>query len=111
MIDVHNLNIKVCRGPWHDGTDILFYETDSVNRRKVVNVGTLTMAPYKQKFRVPEESHIPMNDQLTQKLMDELWNCGFRPSEGTGSAGSLKKTEDHLKDMRKIVSKKLGVEL
>lgn len=37
-----------------------------------------------------------------QTLMDQLWTCGFRPSEGSGSAGSLKATQDHLKDMQKI---------
>lgn len=37
-----------------------------------------------------------------QLLMDELWNCGLRPSEGTGSAGSLAATERHLKDMQAI---------
>ena len=37
-----------------------------------------------------------------QRLMDELWSCGLRPSEGTGSAGSLKATENHLADMQKI---------
>lgn len=37
-----------------------------------------------------------------QRLMDELWRCGLRPSEGTGSAGSLAATERHLKDMQGI---------
>lgn len=37
-----------------------------------------------------------------QMLMDELWNCGIRPSEGTGSAGSLRATEKHLGDMQRI---------
>ena len=38
-----------------------------------------------------------------QQLMDELWHCGLRPTEGTGSAGSLAATERHLQDMRKLV--------
>jgi hypothetical protein len=37
-----------------------------------------------------------------QRLMNELWDCGLRPSEGTGSAGSLKATEKHLTDMQRI---------
>jgi len=37
-----------------------------------------------------------------QNLMDELWRCGIRPSEGSGSAGSLAATERHLADMRTI---------
>lgn len=44
---------------------------------------------------------------LAQKLMDELWICGLRPSEGTGSAGSLAATERHLEDMRKLAFHKI----
>jgi hypothetical protein len=40
-----------------------------------------------------------------QELMDELWNVGLRPSEGSGSAGSLAATERHLADMRTLVFK------
>src|SRR4030042_868144 len=46
-----------------------------------------------------------------QCLMDELWRCGLRPTEGSGSAGSLAATEKHLNDMRAIVSKQLEVKL
>lgn len=42
-----------------------------------------------------------------QVLMDDLWNCGIRPTEGTGSAGSLRATERHLEDMRKLVFKEV----
>ena len=38
-----------------------------------------------------------------QGLMDELWLCGLRPTEGVGSAGSLAATERHLEDMRALV--------
>lgn len=37
-----------------------------------------------------------------QRLMDELWRAGLRPTEGTGSAGALAATERHLKDMQRI---------
>jgi len=40
-----------------------------------------------------------------QALMDDLWNCGIRPTEGSGSAGSLAATERHLKDMQRLVFK------
>lgn len=46
-----------------------------------------------------------------QQLMDELWQCGLRPSEGSGSAGSLRATEKHLADMRLITMKKLNIEI
>lgn len=47
--------------------------------------------------------------QTAQRLMDELWNCGLRPTEGTGSAGSLAATERHLADMRKLAYHALKV--
>lgn len=48
-----------------------------------------------------------------QQLMDEMWNCGVRPTEGQGSAGQLAATQAHLKDMQGIVHgllRKDGVE-
>jgi hypothetical protein len=45
-----------------------------------------------------------------QRLMDDLWHCGVRPTEGTGSAGSLKATQNHLADLKKILFHKLGID-
>lgn len=59
-------------------------------------------------FSKPEEGQhsdaptLKLRHNEAQDLMDELWNCGLRPSEGTGSAGSLAATERHLKDMQTI---------
>lgn len=44
-----------------------------------------------------------------QQLMDALWDAGLRPSEGSGSAGSLAATERHLADMRAIAFGKLEI--
>jgi hypothetical protein len=38
-----------------------------------------------------------------------LWNCGLRPTEGSGSAGSLAATQRHLDDMRTVAFHKLGI--
>lgn len=45
---------------------------------------------------------LTLQPEVAQALMDELWQCGLRPTEGTGSAGSLAATERHLADMRRI---------
>lgn len=55
---------------------------------------------------LPEPS-MRLSMPSAQKLMDELWSCGIRPTEGTGSAGSLAATERHLSDMRTIAFGKL----
>jgi len=44
-----------------------------------------------------------------QQLVDELYRCGIRPSNGSGSAGSLAATEAQLKDMRTIAFKLLKI--
>jgi len=46
-----------------------------------------------------------LDDTMGQEIMDNLWQCGIRPSEGSGSSGSLAATERHLKDMQKLVFK------
>lgn len=43
-----------------------------------------------------------MKMDMAQSLMDQLWDCGLRPTEGTGSAGALAAVERHLADMKII---------
>lgn len=43
-----------------------------------------------------------------QAMMDELWRVGVRPSEGTGSAGSLRHAEDHIASLKAIAFKLVG---
>ena len=50
----------------------------------------------------PREPFVCITYDEAQRLVDELWQCGVRPSEGTGSSGSLAATERHLADMRKV---------
>lgn len=58
---------------------------------------------------LPSESFLDIDINEAQKLMDDLWDCGLRPSEGTGSAGALAATQKHLNDLRKIAFNKLGI--
>jgi len=51
-----------------------------------------------------------LRDDAAQQLVDQLWICGYRPSEGSGSAGSLAATEKHLADMRTIAFKALEID-
>lgn len=56
------------------------------------------------------EPTFSLGPNQAQMLMDDLWAAGVRPTEGTGSAGSLKATEKHLEDMRKIAFKWMSLE-
>lgn len=46
-----------------------------------------------------------LSPTAAQQLIDDLWDCGLRPSEGSGSAGQLAAVERHLEDMRTLVFK------
>lgn len=48
------------------------------------------------------EPALMIDQDGAQQLMDELWRAGIRPTEGSGSAGSLAATERHLADMKVI---------
>lgn len=48
------------------------------------------------------EPFISIERHEAQQLMDDLWDCGLRPSEGTGSAGALSATQKHLDNMKTI---------
>jgi hypothetical protein len=37
-----------------------------------------------------------------QSLMDELWQCGLRPTEGAGIAGALAATQAHLQSVHQM---------
>lgn len=56
----------------------------------------------------PQEALI-LPREVAQQLVDALWQCGLRPSEGSGSAGALKATENHLKDMQELSRRLLGM--
>ena len=55
------------------------------------------------------EPFIEIELHEAQILMDDLWEAGVRPTEGSGSAGAMKAVQNHLEDMRKITFKKIGI--
>ncbi len=63
--------------------------------------GVITMLPVAKGDRCPVACSISAT--AAQKLVDGLWACGIRPSEGTGSAGAMAAVQEHLKDMRRLV--------
>jgi len=54
------------------------------------------------------DASLSISLEAAQTLMDDLWACGVRPTEGKGSAGALSATERHLEDMRILVFEAKG---
>jgi len=59
----------------------------------------------RQKSGLAIEPCLTLKTAEAQQLMDELWLCGLRPTEGTGSAGAYAAQGKHLEDMRQLVFK------
>ena len=98
------LEIRAGRYRFNRAIDIYIYQRDEEKDF----VGRLTFEEIKEIGTVVEPSlSIAVNsaDNAAQILMDDLWSCGIRPTEGTGSAGSLNATQEHLKDMKTICYK------
>lgn len=90
--------IRCKREPWRNSIELCVF----VNNEKTVSVAQpLTMRLLEDGEYIAQPT-MHLDFQEAQGLMDELWLCGLRPSEGTGSAGSLAATEKHLKDMQSI---------
>lgn len=102
---MNKLQVKTYRTPWRDGVDFLIAEFDYQGEVSAV------AQPIQLTKRKPEEYGLLIDPTFmltgssAQQLMDELWNCGLRPTEGTGSAGALSATQKHLEDMRTLVFK------
>lgn len=65
---------------------------------------SMTMEKMKEGAMFPQPT-FSIERREAQALMDELWQCGLRPSEGTGSAGAFAAQGKHLQDMRQLVFK------
>lgn len=94
-----SLRVRVNKPIWSDDFEFLLGGVDD-QRRYVAIADPVTLREHTVGELV--EPTFRLSKEYAQALMDDLWHNGLRPSEGTGSAGSLKATQDHLGDMRKI---------
>jgi hypothetical protein len=97
------VKIFVRKNDWSFGLSVLFVkaETTPDSPMLIREVGKMTFE--KVEGPIPDELPLHIREQDAQMLMDELWQCGLRPSEGSGSAGAMAATQEHLKDMRRLV--------
>lgn len=98
MLD-EKLEVRARRDYWYNGVAFLI----KLARGNGV-VKSLTLE------KIPEGETCDPTFKLdyteAQQLMDELWACGIRPTEGAGSAGAMAAVQKHLEDMRALVFNK-----
>jgi len=63
----------------------------------------LEMEEYDMKDGCRNSSLFRLGYNDAERLMDDLWAAGVRPSNNVGNEGALSATKNHLEDMRKLV--------
>lgn len=101
-------NVIAQVSPWRRQVEMLFILKDQ--DRNIAYAKPLTVERPDDNSLSYSEPTVRLDMEAAQDLIDALWRCGLRPTEGHGSAGQLAATERHLADIRKIAFKKLGVE-
>jgi len=108
-MNTHGTKVEIFCGrePFWRETRFWYKHTSfSPERTRVSYAQRLTLVEQNPEDQGTEvEPVFSLKDEQAQNLMDELWRVGLRPSEGSGSAGSLAATERHLADMRHLVFK------
>jgi len=95
------VKILARQAPWSDRIELLVTMTNEQGRWCGRQIEFTTYAP-----GVIPYPTITLTKQEAQILIDQLWDCGLRPSEGSGSAGQLAAVQRHLEDMRTLVFEK-----
>jgi hypothetical protein len=92
--------IRVAKGPWSPYLQVLI-SSDQPRAGGLFVAEPLTFRPLGEDEI--ERPQLELNNSDAQSLMDQLWQCGLRPTEGTGSAGAMAATQSHLADLRRLV--------
>ena len=77
--------IRVQSAPWNAAIEVLIH--DRASRAVAVNLEMKTLTDEEAATWRPPV--MTLGIESAQTLMDDLWRCGLRPSEGSGSAGAL----------------------
>lgn len=101
------IDIRAERQVYKNSIDIIVF-VDGPDEDKVGIARPLTFEKV-DRFMAYGDPTMSLRPDAAQQLMDELWRCGLRPTEGTGSAGALVATQRHLEDMRKIAFDTLAI--
>ncbi len=96
--------IKAMRGDVIIGPDqVRLFAYNKIDHQDIYMAQPLEMK--KSKVGDAVEPFLEIDKDEAQQLIDSLWDCGLRPSEGSGSAGAMLAVQKHLADMQRIVFK------
>lgn len=103
---VNGLGVRGFRHGWMgDETELYIFQKVDGHRAYCSNV---TLQTVEEGVSAPP-SPIVIDATAAQVLMDDLWNCGVRPTEGTGSAGQSLAQQNHIKDLQTAMTRLFSI--
>jgi hypothetical protein len=99
---MRDIQLRAQSAPWNRAIEFMLIDRSFGKHAIGINVEMKDVG----ESPVIERPTFSLDVDQAQTLMDDLWNCGLRPTEGTGSAGALAATQKHLEDMRRLVFNK-----
>ena len=102
------MQIRASRCPYSFGEmiDLRLFDPEARKFVKFASVELVAVEPG-DAVEIPPALQIKKSD--AQMLIDTLWDCGLRPTEGSGSAGALLATQEHLQSMKEMATRLLAV--
>lgn len=101
MMTPPEVEIRASAAPWWRAVLLSIRKASSPTFVLDLNGPGELWKPVEDGAEIPVTCTIPNN--FAQTLMDDLWNCGFRPTEGAGSAGAMAAVKEHLKDLKTLL--------
>lgn len=90
-----------CRqAPWNSGIDLAVAAYNGDQLVAIAEPLVLTSAEPGRVYAADQGLHL--SPEAAQELMDGLWQCGVRPTDGAGSAGAMAAAKAHIDDLRRI---------
>jgi len=102
-LGVRMIAIKRDNFGWMEGVCLIARKYLPETRKMFELVPTWKEVPEGQ--MIDYANDIILRPEQAQELMDSLWQCGLRPVQGSGSAGSLAATEEHLKTVKEYLDR------
>ncbi len=97
-----NIQILVQNQPFDRSIALLIFEVDDFGKRRTIGTKVM-MKQCKPPCGIAIAPTLKIGEEAGQLLMDGLWDCGIRPSEGTGSAGAMAAAQANLTDLRYVM--------
>ena len=102
-LGVRMIAIKRENFGWMEGVCLISRKYLPETRKMFELVPTWKEVPEGQ--MIDYSNDIVLRPEQAQELMDSLWQCGLRPVQGSGSAGSLAATEAHLATVKEYLDR------